>query len=351
MGNFCVMLECQNDTDCDDGLFCNGPETCDLANNTCVLGTVPCADPTPVCDEDNEQCVECLISADCPAGEVCEANSCVILGCQNNADCSDLADECNMGVCVEGECEQEPLSAGTNCGAGPTDCSGQDTCDGAGTCLDNDLPPGKAAPDDGNDCTDDECDGNGNIVHPNAPDGTGCDDSDTCTTGDSCLGGVCSGDPCPPGTQCQDGVCVEITEIELSLDMKPRQCPNKLMRGTVAAVWAAVLGTEDFDITQLSLEGITLRRANGGSGALAPRNLKFKDEATPFLDNDCGCHADGRDGIRDLRMKFKTDAIVEALELEDVPSGAEVEVMVTGTLLDGTPFFSSDCLLIMRPGG
>ena len=205
--------------------------------------------------------------------------------------------------------------------------------------------------DDTNECTDDSCDVGSGCVH--TPNNEMCDDGDPCTENDTCSGGACSGTEmdCPPGTQCEDGTCVEITEIELSLDMKPRQCPNKLMRGTHAAVWAAVLGTEDFDITQLSLEGITLQRADGGGGALAPRNLMFKDEAAPFLDNDCGCHADGRDGITDLKMKFRTEAIVEALELEDVPNGAQVEVMVTGTLLDGTPFFSSDCLLIMPPGG
>jgi hypothetical protein len=50
-------------------------------------------------------------------------------------------------------------------------------------------------------------------------------------------------------------------------------------------------------------------------------------------------------------MRFKTMAIMEALELQDVPSGVQVGVEIRGTLLDGTPFFSSDCLLIMRPGG
>jgi Cys-rich repeat protein len=65
---------CDNDTDCDDGLFCTGVETCD--NGTCVASGDPCHGDTPVCDEDNGECVECLSDSDCTEGQFCEEGVC-----------------------------------------------------------------------------------------------------------------------------------------------------------------------------------------------------------------------------------------------------------------------------------
>ena len=123
-----------------------------------------------------------------------------------------------------------------------------------------------------------------------------------------------------------------------------------LRRWKNATVWAAVLGTDSFDITWLRTEGIALRRADGVGGSVAPRNLKFKDEGTPFEGDLCGCHTAGKDGVTDLRMQFKTSDIVAALALDDVPSGVEVEVVITGTLTNNWPFAARDCLLVVHPG-
>jgi hypothetical protein len=38
------------------------------------------------------------------------------------------------------------------------------------------------------------------------------------------------------------------------------------------------------------------------------------------------------------------------LELDDLDSGALVELVVTGNLLDGTPFMASDCVRLVPPG-
>lgn len=57
---FCrTSPECTVSAQCDDGLFCNGVETC--ANNGCQLGSDPC--PGAICDEAADQCVACV-----PAG-------------------------------------------------------------------------------------------------------------------------------------------------------------------------------------------------------------------------------------------------------------------------------------------
>jgi hypothetical protein len=42
------------DSDCDDGLFCNGAETCD-ASGSCQAGMDPCA-AGETCNEDTDSC-------------------------------------------------------------------------------------------------------------------------------------------------------------------------------------------------------------------------------------------------------------------------------------------------------
>ncbi len=86
-----VQVTCATDTECDDGIACNGAETCDVGTGTCVAGTV--------------------------------------------ADCSSLSDQCNVGTCVEpsGACVASPLADGSACDTGDT-CSVPDSCQ-TGACM------------------------------------------------------------------------------------------------------------------------------------------------------------------------------------------------------------------------
>lgn len=110
-------VECDNDTQCDDGRFCTGYEQC--LSNTCVSMGDPClVDPSsmpmgriagPVCDEANDTCVECLTDDNCTdnATPFCVSNVCV--ECRNSADCDnglfcDGAEYCeDDGACYDGE--------------------------------------------------------------------------------------------------------------------------------------------------------------------------------------------------------------------------------------------------------
>ena len=53
-GQCVTSSECIVDADCDDGLFCNGDETCVAGN--CQAGTLPCDLATQVCNEDSDIC-------------------------------------------------------------------------------------------------------------------------------------------------------------------------------------------------------------------------------------------------------------------------------------------------------
>ncbi|MFK7984985.1 MAG: hypothetical protein AB8I08_03065 [Sandaracinaceae bacterium] len=55
---------------CDDGLFCNGAETCG-ADGACAPGTAPCA----VCDETADRCDDCATMGDA------DGDGAISLGC------------------------------------------------------------------------------------------------------------------------------------------------------------------------------------------------------------------------------------------------------------------------------
>jgi hypothetical protein len=89
-----------------------------------------------------------------------------------------------------------------------------------------------------------------------------------------------------------------------------------------------------------------LAGGGGGGGGNGPH---FQDVTAPFLGEPCDCDVLDSDGILDLKLKFETEELAEELELEDLPPGGSLELVLTGELSDGTPFAASDCALIVPP--
>ncbi|MBI4716866.1 MAG: S8 family serine peptidase [Planctomycetes bacterium] len=99
---------CNTDPECDDGLFCNGAETC--VGGTCQAGTAPnCADAvactTDTCNETTDSCDHTPNNAACDDGLFCNgAETChVTLGCQAGGDpCPGLTCDEVGNFCVGG---------------------------------------------------------------------------------------------------------------------------------------------------------------------------------------------------------------------------------------------------------
>ena len=141
-----------------------------------------------------------------------------------------------------------------------------------------------------------------------------------------------------------------------NMDIKPGSCPNSFNRKSHGVLPVALVGTEDFDVTMVDIASITLERADGIGGAVAPHegppgpHSVFNDAATPFDGIPCACHELCGDGITDLSMKFKSDNVTADLELGDLDPGALVLLILRGTLMDGTPFVAEDCIRLVPPG-
>jgi len=112
---------------CDDGVACNGSETCtaDGGSFVCSDGTpVSCDSPT-LCTEPNGECVDPCDGVTCDASETCVDGVCQTVQCNSDADCAADSDLCTDDFCsADGVCVHIPV----------TDC------------------------DDGDNCTDDSCD-------------------------------------------------------------------------------------------------------------------------------------------------------------------------------------------------
>jgi hypothetical protein len=147
----------------------------------------------------------------------------------------------------------------------------------------------------------------------------------------------------------------EPTAPSPDLDIKPGSCPNPVNVKSRGKLPIALTGGEAFDVTMIDYATLALGRADGVGGSVAPLagppgpHTTIDDVATPFQGETCDCHEMTGDGIDDLAMKFSTPDVVATLELDVLAPGETVELVVSGNLLDGTPFEASDCIWLVPP--
>ncbi len=227
-----VVVNTPNDANCDNGLFCDGSETCD-ATLDCQAGSPPtltdgvvCTDDT--CDEVNDVVVNTPTDANCDNGLFCDgAETCdAMLDCQSGTPPT-LTDGI---VCTDDTCDEVNdvvlnTSNDANCDNGLF-CDGAETCDATLDCQSG-TPPTLS---DGVVCTDDTCDEVNNIIvntanDANCDNGLFCDGSETCDVTLDCQTGT------PPtltdGVACTDDTCDEVNDVVVNTP-NDANCDNGL---------------------------------------------------------------------------------------------------------------------------
>jgi hypothetical protein len=124
--------------------------------------------------------------------------------------------------------------------------------------------------------------------------------------------------------------------IEVSVDIKPMSWPNPLNVNGKGVLPVAILGTADFDVSQVDPATVRLE-------GVAPLRWALEDVGT------AGDPLAGPDGFTDLSLKFKTQEIVSALG--DVDDKDVVVLHLTGNLKEefgGTPISGQDVVLIIK---
>lgn len=122
---------------------------------------------------------------------------------------------------------------------------------------------------------------------------------------------------------------------DIAFDIKPGSCPNSVGVNSQGKLPAALLGGSDFDVrdvdvSSLALEGVPVMK------------YSYDDVAAP-CEGGC-CLGDSFDGYEDLNLKFDTPSILEAIG--DWSSGDEIELTLTGSMLDGTSFEARDTIVL-----
>jgi hypothetical protein len=129
------------------------------------------------------------------------------------------------------------------------------------------------------------------------------------------------------------------SQLILSLDIKPRSCPNSVNPKSKGKLPAAILGTPGFDVHDIDISTLLLE-------GIAPIRSDFEHVAAPLSNPDpCECTKAGPDGHVDLTLTFETQDIISALGTN--ASRETRTLTLTGFLLGGTPFEANDCIRIV----
>ncbi len=194
-GLLCVPTfpSCSSDLDCDDGLTCNGAETCDPLNG-CVAGTPLSCDDGVFCNGE-EICTE---------GSGCQAGPPVV--CDDGVECT--ADFCDPDT---DSCTIRPRNL--RCSDGLY-CNGRETCDPIRGCLPA-LEP--VLCEDDVTCTVDSCNeitDRCDHVPTNSlcSDGQFCNGEEICDSRRDCQPAQAPIDCSGLSTQCSAGVCDELLD-------------------------------------------------------------------------------------------------------------------------------------------
>ncbi len=138
--------QCTVNADCDNGLYCDGAETCNAETGACEAGTEPdCGDGVActidACHEGTDSCRHAPEDAVCDNGLFCDGTETCDpdLGCRPGAGpcdrtaCDEVNDAC-LECLVDADCDDGLFCTGTEtcdggaCGAGDDPCPGQ-SCD------------------------------------------------------------------------------------------------------------------------------------------------------------------------------------------------------------------------------
>jgi hypothetical protein len=202
---------------CDNGLFCDGAEVCDPALD-CQAGTPPTIDDGVACTDDScDEAADGVVNAPnaglcdnglfCDGAEVCDP----VLDCQAGTSVVDDGVYCTVDSCDEAADTVTHTPEDVLCGNGQF-CDGVETCDPLLDCQAGTAP----VVVDGVGCTDDSCDEVADAIvnapnDANCDNGLFCDGSETCDAVLDCQAGTAPA--IDDGVACTDDSCDEAADV------------------------------------------------------------------------------------------------------------------------------------------
>jgi len=138
-----------------------------------------------------------------------------------------------------------------------------------------------------------------------------------------------------------DNINFDVAPLAVNFDIRPESCPNPLNTWARGVLPTAVMGTFDLDVADIDVSSLRL-------SGVAPILSSYVDVANPYNGATCGCAATSPDGLTDLTLKFRIEDLIPTIG--STMAGSHT-LMLTGTLLDGTPIEGQDCIFFVGRGG
>jgi len=138
------------------------------------------------------------------------------------------------------------------------------------------------------------------------------------------------------------------SHIQVSIDIKPEDCPNYLDVNSKGRLPVAICGAAGFDVREIDPASLRLSR-DGITGEVAPVHHGYKDSTSPFTGEPCGCDIGLPDGFEDLTAHFDVKTLVNSLQLKKT-RGDTVTLTLTGKLKEeygGQSIRGQDCVAVL----
>ncbi len=131
---------------------------------------------------------------------------------------------------------------------------------------------------------------------------------------------------------------VDVT-LDVFFDIAPGVCPNAVELGIQDLVTVAVVGGEDFDVSDIDVTSLYLEDA-------APTRVQYRDVSRPGTGGDCDCSNEGGDGFQDLVLQFRLSDVLA--DPSTVLENERRNWTLSGSVKSGTSFEAVNCVLISR---
>lgn len=129
------------------------------------------------------------------------------------------------------------------------------------------------------------------------------------------------------------------------VDIRPGLCPNHLKVESAQTIPVAVLGTMQFDVTNIDPATIRLSR-DGAAGECVPARWDYADVGSPVIGSAPDCNDPHGDGLDDLVMQFPIRDLVSTLGLAGL-LGEAVPLVLRGKIVTGQGIEGTDQVIVM----
>ena len=123
--------------------------------------------------------------------------------------------------------------------------------------------------------------------------------------------------------------------LNVAVDIRPRACPNPLNLKQKGVLSAALVGSSEFDVTQVNVGTIQL-------AGVEPLHHSYEDVTEPFFPpsgeiSEYHCTEAGPDGYMDLVLKFRAQDVVASIKSqygENLSKGELLAIPLTAEMSD-----------------